>query len=211
MKESIHKLFSVILVVGLSIGLFSCYPDQTASVNDLDIVITNYDSSYNFGSVNSYIMPDTVVDILGSGGGTGDHQYDNVILSQVATQLNNLGWTRVFDTLTTKPDVAVMINALSSTYSYSYYDWYDYWGWYGYWPPYYGGGGYYYPWGTYSYSYTVGTLLIQMSEYVPTQASAKDSIKFVWVAGINGVISGSNISSRISTDINQAFKQSPYL
>jgi hypothetical protein len=209
MKESIHKLLSVILVAGLSVALFSCYPDQTASVSDLDIVITNYDSTFNFGSVNTYIMPDTVVDILGSGGGTGNHQYDDLILTQVSNQLNNLGWNRIYDTLTQKPDVAVMVNALSSTYSYSYYDWYDYWGWYGYWPPYYGGG-YYYPWGSVSYSYTVGTILIQMSDYKLNTAK-NDSIKFVWVAGINGVVQGSNVSSRITTDINQAFKQSPYL
>ena len=150
MKESIHKLLSVILVLGLSAGLVSCYPDQTTSVNDLDIVITNYDSTYNFGSANTYIMPDTIVDILGSGTGTGtgNHTYDNLILTTVSNNLNALGWERVYDTINQKPDVAVMVNALSSTYTYTYYDWYDYWGWYGYWPPYYGGGSYYYPWGS---------------------------------------------------------------
>ena len=35
--------------------------------------------------------------------------------------------------------------------------------------------------------------------------------KTVWIAGCNGVISGTVTTSRISSDINQAFTQSPYL
>jgi hypothetical protein len=209
MKGKNMKFLSAILVVGLIWGLYSCYPDQTASVSDLDVVITNYDSSFNFGSNQTYIMPDTVVDISNSSTpSTGGHQYDNLILTQIANNLNSIGYTRIYDTVTQKPDVAVMVNAMSTTYSYYYYDWYSYWGWYGYWPPYYGGG-YYYPWGSYSYSYQVGTLLVQMADY--KHSIATDSIRFVWVAGINGVLQGSNISNRIQTDINQAFKQSPYL
>ena len=77
-----------------------------------------------------------------------------------------------------------------------------YYGYWSYWYPYYG---WCYP--TY-YTYTTGTILIVMAN---PNKSGDD--KGVWIAGLNGVLSGStsNTSSRLNNNIDQAFSQSPYL
>jgi hypothetical protein len=191
---------------------YSCYPDEASSLSDLDVVITDYDSSFLFSSVQTYMMPDTVIAITDPNdlNNKANHKYDQLILSQVAQQLNSLGYTRIYDTLTARPDVTVLLNTVATTYYGTYwYDWYDYWGWYGYWPPYWDGG-YYYPWGTVTYNYTVGTLLMQMVDS-RDQTPTADSLRVVWLGAINGVSSSTDATNRITRDIKQAFKQSPYL
>jgi hypothetical protein len=95
----------------------------------------------------------------------------------------------------------------------SVYYWYPYpgygWGW-GY--PGYGWGypGYYPPVPYYS-SYTTGTLRMEMFNPNDIRVVKGDTINPVyWTAGINGILS-SNTTTRITSTIDQAFKQSPYL
>jgi hypothetical protein len=135
-----------------------------------------------------------------------------VILSELDKQFGLLGYDRVTDTLTTKPDVGVLVSAVSTTYvGYYYYDWYYYWGWYPYWPPYYGSGySYYYPWAT-TYNYQVGTVIVTMIDLKSNAAIQTDSVSVVWMGAINGLVEGSNIQTRIKNGIDQMFIQSPYL
>ncbi len=61
-------------------------------------------------------------------------------------------------------------------------------------------------------SHAAGTLLITMMD--PSRPSLGfDTAPVLWVAGINGLLEGStsNIGTRITTSIDQAFDQSPYL
>lgn len=210
MKNIFLKLSSAVLVIGMAAALYSCYPEESTSVGDLDIVITKYDTSYIFKNNMTYIMPDTVIEINSDDASAGINASNQaLILNQVAANLNQLGYTRVFDTLTQKPDVAVLLNGLSSTYwGTVWYDWWGYWGYYPYWPPYYGGYYPYYPYGGVTYSYEVGTLLMQMIDF---RTSKNDSLNIVWIGAVNGVLEGSNQTTRLKNGIDQAFEQSPYL
>ena len=99
-------------------------------------------------------------------------------------------------------DVHIVPFATKNTWAgYTCYPYYwDYW--YGY-PP---GYGWCYP---YPYTFTTGTVLIVMLD--PTKPTDSSPI---WVAAINGLVSGSStseINQRVGNTINQAFNQSSYL
>jgi hypothetical protein len=86
--------------------------------------------------------------------------------------------------------------------------WWNYWGWWGYWGP---GWNPRYPWGGGVYSWTTGTVIIDMLN--PISNPVFPNIPAVWNAMFNGLVSGSDesILRRIETNIDQAFIQSDYL
>jgi hypothetical protein len=95
-----------------------------------------------------------------------------------------------------------------------YYDnWWNYWG--GYYDPFYPGYGFgwnpYYP-RLFAYSYTTGSVIIEMLD--PNNPNMNQrQIPSVWAASLSGLLSGSpvNLQNRIINGADQAFKQSPYL
>ena len=107
--------------------------------------------------------------------------------------------------------------SMTTTNIYYYYDWYywDWWytGWYPYWGWYYPYSywGWYYPYPIYGGSYTSGSLFVQLT--YPDGITAADNIPVVWSCVFNGLLEGStdSVNQRITTGVNQAFQQSPYL
>ena len=193
------KIKFLVIAVAISFAgiLSSCYYDYGIDPNDSNIVVTLYDNTYNFSSVTKYILSDTVKKI---GNASITSAYDNLILSTVTTNLNNLGWT---STTTEGPGVVrVGTGITTSTYTVDYNDYY----WYG--------GGYY--WGypyygyDYTYSYTTGTIIIAIAD--PNNVSG-DQQPVEWSGFLNGVTGQTNPNSLITSGINQAFSQSqsPYL
>ncbi len=110
--------------------------------------------------------------------------------------METLGWTRVDD-----PEDADLTLFPASWTNTTIYYWYDYWCWY---YPYYCGWGWYYP--GYVSSFTTGTLVMTLVE----DENAIESYR-VWTGALNGLLSGSYNSSRVTKAIDQAFTQSPYL
>jgi hypothetical protein len=64
MRKLQLSILGFITTLAMMVVLAGCYPDESASVDELDIVLTNYDSTYNFGEITAYVMPDTVIAIL---------------------------------------------------------------------------------------------------------------------------------------------------
>ena len=211
--------WGLLWILSLPLVLSSCYPGGPEYVEDMDLVATMYDATFDFTKVNTYIMPDTVMPVYDPDNSEDaepvDKQMQELILDEVAEQFELLGYERKYDTIDGYPDVYVTLTAFSSTYVGYYYDyWYYYWGYYPYWPPYWGGGYYpYYPWGgTVVYSYTTGTVLIQMMD--PNNVDIEnEKIPVVWIGAINGLAEGgqTNINERVKRGIDQVFKQSDYL
>ena len=119
-------------------------------------------------------------------------------------------------------DVVMLISAMSSTNSGLYFDpawWWGYWGWWPGWSGYPGapvwgpGWGYGYPDGYPVYiSYSTGTLFITMIHPESTNIDEK-TIGVPWMAALNSLLQtgAQNTEQRITDNIDQAFKQSPYL
>jgi len=190
------SLFFLLFLSAAVVVLQSCYPydDQTSA--DSDVVATFYDDGTNFSPLVYYTMPDSVFEIDSNGdispadinGNTEDQ-----ILAGINNNLEEMG----FQVATVQYPAQVNVEALITSSTWVSGGCYG--GYYSYWYPYYS---WCYP---VAYTYTTGTILIVMS--VP----GSNSFKTVWIAGINGIVSGTVSSSRINTDIDQAFNQSPYL
>jgi len=179
----------------VAISFSSCYYDYGIDTANTDIVITLRDPSYNFQGVTKYKLIDSVIQI----GGNITHAYDQTIISSLRSNLNALGWQEVQDSI--GPGiVSVGAGVTKSTYTVSYgSEWWSYWGYSWYYPSYY----------SYSYTYTTGTVVALMSDLNLRQG---DKAPIQWSATLNGVAeAGGSVSARISTGIDQAFSQSPYL
>jgi hypothetical protein len=176
-------------------------------------------------------MPDTVALI------SADPDYEKTeeelqqeasMLNAIAQQMNAAGFTRLAlaDTADDeKMSKALVLLATKSitTYTDYYYDYYyygyDYWNWYGginyYYPGY--RFNYYYPWGyPVSYSYTFGTVILELVDpNEPVEINNDgNTVDYPvrWMAILNGLLDEPVIDEqKVNNKIEQAFDQSPYL
>ena len=206
MNKTSLKMFlrkGIIFLLFLSasvIVLQSCYPYDSLTPEDTDVVITFYDAGTNFSNLVKYAFPDTIYTFDSNGDIVPNEDITsssaNAILNSVNSNMQEMGYEA--ESNISNADVLVIAIATSSTWV-SGGCYYNYWS---YWYPYYGWG---YP---VAYTYTVGSVFVVMLD----PAKSGDN-KAVWFAGCNGVLSSTNASnsSRINSDISQAFIQSPYL
>jgi hypothetical protein len=215
---SIKSTYWALAVVTTAL-LAGCYPQGAEYTDELDLVYTNYASDSNFSARKTYAIPDSVLKISGEQVTVPDStfrpeflsaDYSNPILAAINQNMTTYGWTRV--NKFSKPDVILLVSAMTTTNIYYYYDW-SYWGWY--YPGYYPGWGWYYPgyyYPAYVTGYRSGSVFIQMVDSKATEITT-DNVTVLWSCILNGLAEGStsSITSRLATSINQAFTQSPYL
>ena len=220
MKKQIHFLNAAAALMFIAIGFTACYPGDDVSYSDLDLLTTAYDMNTDFGTLKTYYLPDSVVhlkDTLDPSSNVDiSHELDDFILDKVRSNMNAYGYTTPAEPLINRPDVFLTVSVMATKnysvyYYYPYYwdwgwNWYyksaDYWGWY--YPPGWGG--------TYVTSYTVGTLVMMMHD-IRNATTVTDTIPTIWSGSMNGLMGSSKATtkSRVEYNIDQAFKQSPYL
>lgn len=239
--RSILKLFTV---MGIAVLILSgCYPNEDLYYSDTDVSVTRYDEDFTFADNMICVLFDTVMHVVDEDEVLEKGENDDHIIAEITRNLESNTNFEVYVVKDSNELIAEGINpadidlAVTATvmetdyYNYYYYPWYGYWYW---------GWGYYkksaslksaentnyyyypwYPWGggTY-YTYTTGTIMIDMIDAKGVGASIKDSsadeeikIPVAWQATINGILSGntSDHATRITTELDQCFKQSPYL
>jgi hypothetical protein len=208
------------VILGFSAAVGGCYPGELTNVQDADVVLTVHNESVDFGSFQSFAMPDSVVHVSGK---IGDdlinvpRTFDDLILDLAAANMASLGYTRELSPETNGADLIlqVAVVGVEKTEYWVYQDWWGYWGWYpgwGYYPPTYGPGwGYYYP-PTYvgSSTFEQGTILLTLVD--PNDPDTEDrTIPVVWSGAGRGLLSGGGAEARITRGVNKMFTQSPYL
>ncbi len=209
----LNLIFPFAVGLTLILSLTACYPGGDLTVSELDVVATDFDEQFFATSnPNTYFMPDSV-GVLGS----DDPDFalpredQEFILGLVEQNFSDLGYTRTFTPIDNPPEVVVLVAYTSTRFTGSggCIPWFPGWGWGGWWPGWGWGPGWCYP--SYVYSYTTGTLLIDMLPQ--DQQDGDEEIELVWNAGMNGLVRSSESASRsaITNAINQAFEQSPYL
>lgn len=195
MKKKILFLFSIIIV------MTACYPDGPEYYEDLDIVFTNYDDTYDFSGKGTYSMPDKIVKITGNLAEGENPEfvkepYNTQMLNRIEDNMTALGWTKIDE-----PENADLVMFPAVWTNTTIYYWNDYWCWYYYYYCDYGWG---YPTVT---SYTTGTMVLTLvadgDDYVEPSR--------VWTSIMNGLVSGSYNTNRVNKAIDQSFIQSPYL
>ncbi len=190
----------VAMMLFAALALSSCYPDYGLTVTDYDAVATYHAPGTDYGSYASFYLIDTVQHILPPS--TPDdvpRTFDQTILTSVRNNLEAAGYVSVADPALA--DVLVQTSITRQEYM-VYYGWGGYYGWY--WP------GYYPP--VYGYSYSTGTVVVDMADVAASAAATQ--VKSVWFAVLQGLADVSTTSAtetRIRNGINQAFIQSPYL
>ena len=229
------KYLNYLLFVSIPFLMFSCYPGGMEYYSDTDVVITLHDEAFDFAGNKNYFMPDTIRHIVEEDEEDEVNRiYDDEVLARIAMHMESAGYTR-FESdvipdsvLVDSANVILAVVATSTEYSgVGYIPGGGYWwGWY----PYggyggYGGGystSYYYPyypyypgygWGyPYYYSYTTGTLFIEMGDEDGID-EVEEKIPIPWHAAVNGLLSGSlsDMQTRVDRSIDQCFEQSPYL
>lgn len=213
------------IVTITALFLYACTPEGPDALSDYDTVITQHDPSFNFSNVRTYVLIDSVAQIIDSSDIKGNvkipSNINKLILAQVAAQLNKVGWTPLGATFSDsgqKPDIVVQASAIATrnTIIYkNYYGsyWWNYWNWYpgwGYYYPDYSFG--YYPHGVSYTNYTSGTISIDILNPKGASASTK-RVPVVWSGALLGAAYKNNatLQQRITSGIQKAFQQSPYL
>lgn len=191
--------------------LWGCHPYGAQYSEELDVVLTNHKTGYDFVSKSTYAMPDRIVKI------TGNLQQGDApvfipdvtaqkIIARIESNMSTLGWQRV--DVSANPDLLLTPASWETT---TIYYWYDYWyWWYGSYYPGWGWGGYpgYYPPVSYS-SYTTGTLIMSLIDKGVLDADGNPITQ--WTGAVNGILTGVYDATRMNSAIDQAFAQSPYL
>jgi hypothetical protein len=206
------RSFQILVALG-ALFLWGCYPDGPDYIEDMDVVITKHNPDYNYVAKSTYAIPDKVVKITGNLQEGDSPEYlpqSTVIISAIKKNMDALGWVEVniADTATTHIDVFILPASWETTTIVYYYDyWYGWYGgyWGGYYPyyPYYGGG--------YYDSYSTGTLIWTLIDTDKDLISGTGSPVAQWTAALNGILTGSFSSTRVTKLIDKAFAQSPYL
>lgn len=188
----------------------SCYPGGARYVDQLDLVYTNYSDEFDFSSVSTFTIPDSIPlveeDSRPNNVEFVKDPYRSTIISELRAQMEARGYQYVAKSA--DPDLIIFPTASTDTETYYYY-WGGYWSWWGW-----GGGWYYpgyYPGYGYATSYEVGTVMVQAVYEDPNIADGDDK-PVVWVGVMNGLLQGStnSVDQRIESSIQQMFAQSEY-
>lgn len=196
-------LFFLLFLSASVILLQSCYPYDDLTPEDTDVVVTFYDDGTSFSALKYYAFADTVYTFNSSGDIVPSEDISSSSANQILNSINNnmqeMGFTKLTSNIATADSIVHVFALVTSS------TWVSggcYGGYWSYWYPSYG---WCYP---VAYSYTTGSLVVVMLDPAKTGDS-----QAVWFAGANGILSSTNASnaSRINSDIDQAFNQSPYL
>ncbi len=210
-----NRFFIGLLIIPMMYMITGCYPDKFDYVDELDLVVTHMDENTDFTAFTTFSVLDTVVHVTDDDKDDSNfsRDHDQFIISELRRNMLDRGYTELEspDSIN-RPDIALLVSALSADfyYYYSYYPYY--WGYY----PGWGYPGWGYPGGGYpSYggSYSTGTLVVDMWDTEAYDPDDEKQVGIKWTGVIDGVLSGSGTQTRARLDkhINQLFIQSPYL
>jgi hypothetical protein len=204
--------------IGILLAGAACYPgDGPSNVQDLDVVLTLYDTEVDFSTFRTFAMPDSVVHV---GSENGDNlidlprTYDDLILELAAENMASAGFIREPNPEENGADLVLLVGALGSSSEYwVYQDWWYYWGWYPGWgypgyPGYGPGWGWYYPPYVGTVKFESGSIVLTLVD--PTLVDGED-IPVIWTGVTRGLLEGGGAQGRITYALNQMFTQSPYL
>jgi hypothetical protein len=208
------RVISIFLLL-FALALTSCLPLGPETIEDFDVIATLYNDQYNFQKNKYYAMPDDIWSIEGSG---TSPELESLVLSQIETNMQAYGYTRVDTNSSNAPDVIITVAVTTGERNlYGNYSFYDYWGtWfsaYGY-TDYDNSWNYNYPnyGSTDYYGLQFGTVLIHMADHENANPGNK-SVPAEWIGIMNGLAEGSysQKASRLISGINQIFSQSAYI
>ena len=209
------------LLVGLValLGIAACGDDEDIVIPSSQVVVTTFhDSTYNFGALTTFAMPDTVIQFLPLTGTSVplSRAYDATILNQVRADFLARGYTEAAPG--TRASFVVLVGASASEnynafVGYPWYSYYGFWtGWAWYTPGFDNSWTIVYPWypsiGVTAYGR--GTLVVAL---IPTTLvnPLNRSIQAQWAGVATAILGTSPTNAGVAAVIDQMFALSPYL
>jgi hypothetical protein len=213
MKISISYLQRIIPFLFIA-AIISCYPDSPDSNDDYDLLISAFNPEFNFETVSSFILPDTLIFLNDTASELIDltEQQKKAFIDAVRSNITSYGWA---DSSYSDQDAETLILVSAVVAKYSDNIW-DEWKWY----EYFGnvspvGQNTRYPWYPasfpYIYDFTKGTLLLTIIDAEELETNP-DVIPVVWIGSLNGIITSKSVSTtKVTNAIDKLFELSPYL
>jgi hypothetical protein len=213
------------LVVGVA-GLLTtaaCGADDDANLIVVpfpaNIVTTFKDSSFNFTTLRTFAMPDTVIHFAPVVGTPVpiSRDFDRTILDRVRQDFLARGYTQVTPSASVIPDFVVLVGATESDNfnAFATYNWFTIWGFSPIWvfnPNFNNSWIYVYPWNAAvgTTAFERGTLVVSLTPTVTVNPLAQ-SIQAAWAGVATGLANGTQTNASITAAIDEMFRQSPYL
>jgi len=204
------------LLVAMITVVWACEPKpDNGKLLDQFIVLTNYDTSANFGSYATYAIPQDTIGFYSNASSDtiiteSNSDFPRLVIDQIRSNMNARGYIQV--ARKDSPDLGINVSVINDFNVFQqvvYGGGYGYGYGYGYYyPDYYGYGGYYYPYVN-TYASNTGVLLIEMVDL--KNRTANNKVKGIWTANMGDVYKTINLEKQTTDGIDQAFKQSPYL
>ena len=204
--------------IGLTGAVTACDDDDlTGPIGGVTAI---RDESFDFTTLNTFAMPDTVIQFSPLTGTPlpVSRQFDNTVLDEVRQNLLLRGYTQVADPTTQRPDFVVLVGTTATTNydAYLTYPWYDYWG-------YYDGWGWYAPGFTSAWNlvypwypqigvtaYDRGTLVVTIVPTLSVNPLSK-TVNASWAGIGTALLNGQLNDANVSAAVDQMFQLSPYL
>jgi len=201
----------------------SCYgPNDSVYTEDLDVVYTQKKDGYDFTTKTNFYISDTIITVDSNGKsskvpdetGKGNDMLTKAEAASIVSNIKmtmgqtGLGWTEVSASdIESNPDAYVdntlFMNTVLSKTKYvggGYYPGYPGWGW--------GYPGYYYPWYPVYYTYSTGSVVVNMFEVNTTPKTGEGTFNLVWENFLSGYIRNGIKVEHVNEGINQGFRQS---
>ena len=184
------------------------------------VVRTVADQSFDFTSLRTFAMPDTVAHLVPKTGTplTVSRDFDRTVLDQVRANLITRGYREVANPAVNQPDFLVLVGATAATN----YDLYATYNWYPYYATYSGLGWYtpgfgsdwvlVYPWyGTVGVtSFDRGTFLVTIVPTLTVNPLAKQ-IRSAWAGTATSLLESGVTTTTVQNAVDKMFADSPYL
>ena len=227
--QSGRPAWSTLRVAGLVVGVAgllttaACGDDGDLNLVPVvipgNIVTTFKDSAFNFTTLRTFAMPDTVVHFAPVVGAPVpiSRDFDRTILDRTRQNFIARGYTQVTPSASVVPDFVVLVGATESDNfnAFNTYNWFTIWGFSPIWifnPNFNNSWIYVYPWFpvTGNVGYPRGTLVISLTPTVSINPLAQ-SIQAAWAGVATGLAAGTQTNASITAAIDEMFRQSPYL
>jgi hypothetical protein len=194
--------------------------DDIVNVVPTPVVRTVKDPSFDFTTLRTFAMPDTVAHLVPLTGTplTVSREFDRTVLDQVRANLITRGYREVANPAINQPDFLVLVGATAATN----YDLFATYSWYPYYSTYTGLGWYtdgfdtswtlVYPFYTTVgvTSFDRGTFLVTIVPTLTVNPLAK-SIRAEWAGTATSLLDGNITASTVQSAVDQMFTDSPYL
>ncbi len=221
----VRRALAGLITVGSLAGVNSCDNVNPMTTNlvgtaTVGLVTTFEDTTFIFGQLHTFAMPDSIVHLfpLTAGPGQVTRMFDQMILNQIRQRLLERGFTEVANPATTRADFIVLpgVTATNGYNAWVGYSWFTFWGFFPGWkffsPGFTTAWGIVYPWFPIigNSSYATGTLIVDL---IPTSSvnPTNETIQSAWAGVASGAVTGFVSASRLTTAIDQMFALSPFL